>query len=103
MAIYVTDENFEKEVLKAEEPVLVDFYADWCGPCKMMAPVIDEISEEITSAKIVKINVDKAEEVSQKYKILTIPTFMFFKNGEAVDTVIGAVPKEMLADKLSRM
>lgn len=103
MALQFTSENFEQEVLKSEQVVLVDFYADWCGPCKMMAPVVDEIATEMGDAvKVGKINVDNAQELAQKYSIMTIPTFMVVKNGEPVEKVIGVVPKAQLEEMINK-
>ena len=94
-----TDEvNFDKVI--QEGVVLVDFYADWCGPCKMLAPILDELSEEVT-AKIVKINVDDNPGLSQKYGVRSIPTMIAFKNGEVVDQIIGLVQKGALTEKLN--
>lgn len=90
--IKLTSENFEQEVLKAEKPVLVDFYADWCGPCQMMAPVIEEISGEV-DAKVCKINIDEEMEIAQKYGVMSIPTFIVFKDGEIAKKDLGAKPK----------
>lgn len=101
MAIQFTDENFQKEALESKLPVLVDFYADWCGPCKMMAPVVAELAGEYEGVfKIGKLNVDEASQTAEKYRVMSIPTMMIFKNGTAVDTVVGAVPKKVLQDKL---
>ena len=86
--------NFDEEVLKSKLPVLVDFSADWCGPCKMMAPMIDEFAEEYEGElKVGKINVDLSPEIAQKYKVMSIPMFAFFKNGEVVETAVGALDK----------
>ena len=101
MAFQFTDENFQKEALESKLPVLVDFYADWCGPCKMMAPVVAELAGEYEGVfKIGKLNVDEASQTAEKYRVMSIPTIMIFKNGTAVDTVVGAVPKKVLQDKL---
>lgn len=101
MAFHFTDANFQKEALESDIPVLVDFYADWCGPCKMMAPVISELAEEYNGkVKIGKLNVDEESNTASKYRVMSIPTMIFFKNGEAVDTVVGAVSKKVLQDKL---
>jgi thioredoxin 1 len=101
MAIQFTDANFQKEALESDIPVLVDFYADWCGPCKMMAPVVAELADEYAGkVKIGKLNVDEQSETASKYRVMSIPTMMIFKNGTAVDTVVGAVPKKVLQDKL---
>ncbi len=91
--IKLTTENFEQEVLQSDKPVLVDFYADWCGPCKMMAPVVEEISEEVTDTKVGKLNIDENIEIAQKYGVMSIPTFMVFKNGEITAKDLGAKPK----------
>ncbi len=96
-----TDENFEQEVLNSDLPVLVDFYADWCGPCKMIAPVIEELATEYQGkVKIGKINVDEEQNSSKKYKVMSIPTLIFFKDGEEVDKLVGMVSKEQLVEKL---
>lgn len=97
----LTTENFEQEVLKAEQPVLVDFYADWCGPCQMMGPVVEEISTETEGAKVCKLNIDEQMEIAQKYGVMTIPTFMVFKNGEPVRKEMGAMPKSVLKEMLA--
>ena len=89
----LTTENFEQEVLKSDKPVLVDFYADWCGPCKMMAPVIDEIAEEKADVKVGKLNIDEQMEIARQYRVMSIPTFIVFKNGEVVGRDMGAKPK----------
>lgn len=94
----VNDSNFKEEVLDAALPVLVDFYADWCGPCKMMAPVVEELAKEYEGrAKFVKINVDESPETRDKYNIMSIPTFILFRNGAVAHTEIGAVGKNVLA------
>ncbi len=101
MAKVFTDENFESEVLKSDVPVLVDFYADWCGPCKMMSPVIDELAKEYEGKwKIGKCNIDDSPETAKKYEIQSIPSLKFFKNGEIVDEAMGFQSKEALEAKL---
>mgnify|MGYP000214110387 CR=1 FL=1 len=80
--VKLTTANFDQEVLQADRPVLVDFYADWCGPCKMMGPVVEEISGELDDVKVCKINIDEEMEVAQRYGVMSIPTFIAFKNGE---------------------
>ena len=94
MAIHFTDENFNEEVLSSDIPVLVDFYADWCGPCKMLAPVIEALAQEMEGkVKIGKLNVDNAPDTAQNYGIMSIPTLLYFKNGEVVNKSIGVVSK----------
>ncbi len=93
-----TTANFEAEVLKADKPVLVDFYADWCGPCKMMAPVVEQLAGELDGVAYVgKLNVDENEEIAMKYSVMTIPTLMVFKDGNIVNKVIGVQPKDVIA------
>jgi thioredoxin 1 len=97
-----TDTNFEQEVLKSDIPVLVDFWAPWCGPCRMVSPLVDEIAEELTGKlKVVKVNTDENQEIAVKYGIRSIPTLGIFKDGQIVDGVIGAVPKQTIKDKLT--
>ena len=99
--IHATNENFEEEVLKASLPVLVDFYADWCGPCKRLAPTIDEIAEELNGkVKVVKVNVDEADKVAANYAVMSIPTLIIFKNGEDVKKAVGVQPKEKIIEDL---
>ena len=94
-------QSFDQEVLHSDKPVLVDFYADWCGPCKMMAPVVEEIAEETEGQVLVcKLNVDQAMDIAQKYKVVSIPTFLIFKGGQLTDRVIGATDTEDLLEKL---
>ena len=99
--VKLTTQNFEQEVLKVDKPVLVDFYADWCGPCQMMGPVVEEIAGEVSDAKVCKINIDEQMEIAQRYGVMTIPTFAVFKNGEIVKKEIGALPKGVLKDMLA--
>jgi len=102
--IIVNDSNFEQEVVKADIPVMVDFYADWCGPCKMIAPVVEEISGEYEGrAKVCKLNVDEAGQTAAKYRVSSIPFIGFFKNGELVDQLIGAVSKQALTAKIDSL
>jgi thioredoxin 1 len=101
MAELVTDENFEAEVLKSDLPVMVDFFAEWCGPCKMLVPIIDELSTEYDGKwKIVKCDIDSAPETAQKYGVQSIPTLKFFKAGEVTDEAIGFQSKDALMAKL---
>ncbi|HKJ32881.1 MAG TPA: thioredoxin [Balneolales bacterium] len=99
--IAVSDSNFEEEVLKSNTPVLVDFWAEWCGPCRMVGPIVEELAKEYEGkAKVTKLNVDDNPEVSIKYNIRSIPAMLIFKDGEVVDQVIGAVPKSHLKKQL---
>jgi thioredoxin 1 len=99
MSIAVTDQSFDSEVLKADGPVLVDFWAEWCGPCKVLSPVIDELAGELQGkVKVVKINIDQAPEAPTKYGVRGIPTLMIFKNGQVVDTRVGGMPKAQLSE-----
>ncbi|MBK7384748.1 MAG: thioredoxin [Flavobacteriales bacterium] len=101
MALEFTDSNFEELVLKSDKPVVVDFWAEWCGPCRMVGPVVQEIAAEYEGKAVVgKLNVDQNAQVSMKYGIRSIPTILFFKNGEVVDRSVGAVPKSQLTQKL---
>ena len=102
-ASQVTDSTFKQEVLESEAPVLVDFWAPWCGPCRMVAPVVDEISEQYDGqVKVVKVNTDENPSVASQYGIRSIPTLMIFKGGQRVDMVVGAVPKTTLANTLEK-
>ncbi len=94
--ININKENFEKEVLQSAVPVLVDFWADWCGPCRMVGPILDEIAQERTDIKICKVNVDEQQALANRYQIMTIPTLMVVKNGEIVNKAAGARPKEQI-------
>ena len=99
----VTDSSFKEDVLDSELPVLVDFWAPWCGPCRMVAPVVEEIAEQYEGkVKVVKLNTDENPQVASQYGIRSIPTLMIFKGGQRVDMVVGAVPKTTLANTLEK-
>jgi thioredoxin 1 len=103
-SIELTDDNFEAEVLKSDKPVLVDFWAVWCGPCKMLGPTVEEISKEYEGKlKVGKLNVDDNSRMASQYGIMSIPSLLFFKGGQVVDQVVGAVPKKQLIDKLDKI
>ena len=95
-AIHVNKNNFQEEVLNSDKPVLVDFWAPWCGPCRMVLPIIEEIAEENEDIKVAKINVDEEPELANQFGVMTIPTLYVFKNGQAVNHRSGAMPKEQI-------
>jgi thioredoxin 1 len=102
-SVELTQENFKNEVLDSNLPVLVDFWAPWCGPCKSIAPVVDEIAKEyMGKLKVGKVNVDQQQQIAMQYGIRSIPTLLIFKNGAVVDQFVGAVPKSTLVEKISR-
>lgn len=102
MSLMVTTKTFEEEVLKSDKPVLVDFWATWCGPCQMMGPVVDELSEELKdTVKVCKVNVDDNGELAQQFGIMSIPNFILFKDGKAVGSKLGAVGKEGLLELIN--
>ncbi len=101
MSIVVNDSNFEEEVINSQIPVIVDFWAEWCAPCRLIAPLVDDIGNEYAGkVKVCKLDVDSNPQTSMKYGIRSIPTLLIFKHGQAVETIIGAVPKEMILGKL---
>ncbi len=104
MALEFTDANFEELVIKSEKPVIVDFWAVWCGPCRIVGPVVEEVGQEFADKVVVgKVDVDNNPNTARKYGIRNIPTLLFFKDGEVVDKLVGAVPKQVLVNKLEEI
>ena len=104
MVVEVTDQNFAEEVTKSDLPVLVDLWAPWCRPCLMVAPIIEGLAEKYTGRfKFCRLNVDENPQIASRYRVMSIPTLMFFKGGEAVDTVVGAVPERVLQPKIDEL
>jgi len=102
--VILNAENFQQEVLDSEQLVVVDFWADWCGPCKMVAPVMDELAEDYDGrAKIAKLNVDEERDLAKKYRVMSIPSILFFKNGNEVDRIVGAQGKDEFASKIDSL
>ncbi len=102
--VTVTDQNFQQEVLGSDKPVLVDFWAAWCGPCRMIAPLVEQLADEYAGrAVIAKMDVDENQQIPTQYGIRSIPALIFFKDGQPVDQVVGAVPKRMLAERLDAL
>ena len=99
--LHITKENFENEVLKSDRPVLLDFWASWCGPCRMVSPIIDEIAEETTDKKVCKINVDEQPELAQAFGVMSIPTLVVMKDGEVVEQSVGVKSKEAILHMLN--
>ena len=98
-SIAVTDNDFESQVLQSDEPVLVDFWAEWCGPCKQLSPLVDDLANDLAGkVKVVKVNIEEAPEAPTKYGVRGIPTLMIFKGGELLDTKVGGMPKSQLAE-----
>jgi len=103
MSLQITEENYD-DVLNSDKPILLDFWAEWCGPCKLIGPIIDEVSQDFSDTAIVgKVNVDVSAELSSKYGIRNIPTLLFIKNGEVVDKHVGAASKKEISDKLNSL
>ena len=103
-ALEVTDDSFASEVLNSELPVLVDFWAEWCGPCKMVSPIVEELSNEFNGkVKVAKLDVDSNPQTATNYGIRGIPTLLMFKDGSAVDQIVGAVPKTQIAERLDKI
>jgi thioredoxin 1 len=101
--VEITDTNFQNEVLKSDKPVLLDFWAEWCGPCKMIAPVMEELANEYDGKlKVGKVDVDANQQTSMQYGVRSIPTLLIFKGGKVVDQLVGAVPKRILAEKITK-
>ncbi len=97
----VTDNNFQAEVLESEQPVLVDFWAPWCGPCRIIAPSLEELNEEIDNLRVVKLNIDENQQTAAQYEVMSIPTLIVFKNGQPAKRIIGAMPKKRLEQELA--
>ncbi len=99
-ALHVKADNFETEVLQADQPVLVDFWAAWCGPCQMVGPLVEQLSEEMSGIKFVKVNIDEEPELAGRYQVESIPTFLLIKDGKVVKREVGALPKQLLKQML---
>lgn len=103
MELKFDENNFEQEVLQSDKPVLVDFFATWCGPCSMMAPIVKQLAEEITDIKVGKLDIDQNMSIAQKYRVMSVPTFLIFKEGQVVEKVIGAVSKKELETAIKKV
>jgi thioredoxin 1 len=103
MALEITDANFEELVMKSDKPVLIDFWAEWCGPCRMVGPIVEELAKEYEGQAVIgKLDVDANSNIPVQFGVRNIPTLLFFKNGQLVDKQVGAVPKSVLAEKLMK-
>ena len=96
----VTSQNFEEEVLKSDKTVLVDFYADWCGPCKMLSPIVDEVAQENEDIKVVKVNVDDSQDLAMKYQVMSIPTLVVIKEGNEINRSVGLIDKNQVVNMI---
>ncbi len=104
MSLTITEDNFDSEVISSDVPVLIDFWAPWCGPCKMIAPIVDQIaSEQAGAAKVGKVDVDECAGLASRFNVRSIPTLLFFKNGELMDTIVGAASKDAIVAKLQAL
>lgn len=104
MATVVNAQNFDEEVTNSSVPVMIDFFADWCGPCKMLMPIVEELAGEYEGkVNILKLDVDESQDLAQKYGVMSIPTLVFIKNGDEVDRITGALPKDALQEKLNAL
>jgi thioredoxin 1 len=104
MVADITDADFDKEVLQSAEPVMIDLWAPWCGPCRMIAPIVDKLADQYEGkVKVFRLNIDDNPNTAVRYRVMSIPTLLFFKNGEAVDTVVGAVPERTITPKIEAM
>lgn len=101
-AITITKENFEKEVMNSDKPVLIDFWASWCGPCRMVSPIVDELANELTDKKVGKINIEEQPELAQAFSVMSIPTLVVIKDGKVVSKSVGARPKQAILDMLEQ-
>lgn len=100
MSMKITKQNFQKEVLESKEPVLIDFYADWCAPCKMIAPIVEEIAGEVSGVKVGKVNVDEEPDLAGQFRVMSIPTLVVMKDGKPVKTIVGVQPKKEILNML---